>query len=347
MTTPDSAVSRRTVLRTVGGVAVGAGGLALAGPAVANEQGWEVADVPITQPLYAVAQTANGPYAVGEEGIVLERVDDASWEVAVDDGPGGQNRTLYAAGATDDGGRLWFAGDSGALGALDVDDGTVYDFSEPEEIDDTLRALVVDGGRGDERILVGTDSGQTLDGALEGGGEPEWGDPVEPANGATIAGLAIDDDSPFEGDPTVLGADESQNAFRSPDFNGSWETFGVEDTDETFHDVESLGDSAFVATDAGTVHRYDADAGAWTDVDLADVAVRDLDARADDRKLLAPGGEGLIHERVDEEWTTVETSRTADLHGAAYADDLIGLVVDPVDVVVGEGCFVLERDPEF
>lgn len=339
----DPAVTRRTVLRTAGGAAAVAGGVALAGPAVAEED-WEVADVPTSQPLYDVAQTADGPYAVGDEGIVLERESD-DWEVALGEGPGGESRTLRAAAATDGGGRLWFAGDSGALGALDVDDGTAHDFGEPADVDDNIRDVVVDGRRDDERVLVATDSGETVAGTVGNDAAPKWDDPVEPADGATISGLSIDEDSPFDDEPTVLGADESQNAFRSQDFGGSWRTFGVEDTDETFHAVDALDDSVFVASDAGTVHRYDADAGSWSEVGLADVAVRDLDARADGRRLLAPGGEGLIHERADDEWTTAESPVDADLHDAAYADDLIGLVADPVDVVVGEGCTILERDP--
>lgn len=71
MATPETAVSRRSVLRTAGGAGAVAGGLALTGPAVAGEHGWEAVDVPISQTLYDVVQTADGPFAVGE--------GDSSW----------------------------------------------------------------------------------------------------------------------------------------------------------------------------------------------------------------------------------------------------------------------------
>lgn len=341
MSVRERQFSRRTVLRTAGSAAVVVGGTSLVGTTTADSE-WVVAETPTDQPLYDATHTADGPYAVGGEGHVLRRGDDG-WEVVVDSGPGARNRSLYAADVTDDGRRLWFAGDSGAVGAYDVDEDRKHDFSYPAGLDDDLLGLVVDGDRGEECVLVGSSAGDAVDGCTGADGEFAWNDPVEPADGAAVAGFALEDGDTLETAPPVVGADQSQNAYRSPDFNESWDRFGVEDADETFYGVETLPDRVFVPTDAGTVYRYDRAEEVWTPEVVAETAVTGLDDSPDGETLLASGEEGRVHERtVEDEWTTRETPAMVTLRGVSYAEGL-GFLSDPVDVAVGEAGTVVER----
>lgn len=60
------------------------------------------------------------------------------------------------------------------------------------------------------------------------------------------------------------------------EFGDSAETFGVEEAEEPFHDVQPHRDWLFVASDSGTVYKYDSEVTEWTAVDVADGAVRAL-----------------------------------------------------------------------
>jgi hypothetical protein len=334
-------ISRRTVLRTAGSAAAVVGGASVVGTASA-QSAWTVAETPTVQPLYDAVHAGDGPYAVGGEGEVLRRAD-GGWEIVVEDGPGRRQRSLYTAATSDDGRRVWFAGDTGALGAYDVDEDRKYDYSYPAGVDDNLQGLVVDGDSYGERVMVASDSGQTIDGRFTDDGF-DWSEPVEPAGGAGIVGLTFTEDS-LGSTPSVVGADGSQTAFESPDFNDSWSQFGVDGADETFRDVETLPGNVYVSTDAGVVYRYDEETDTWTPVtvDDAGAAVYGLDDSPDDESLLATGIEGRVHEGDGEgDWTTAETPAAVTLRGVSYAEDL-GLLTDPVDVAVGEDGAIVER----
>lgn len=98
-----------------------------------TERAWKSVTTPFAVDLFAVTQTAEGPFAVGGSGTVAaER--SGGWEMVVDQGPAGKNRTLRAVDVTDDGTRVWFAGASGAIGMYDLERGRLYDYSYAKDV---------------------------------------------------------------------------------------------------------------------------------------------------------------------------------------------------------------------
>lgn len=92
---------------------------------------WSVVEASTEKALRDVVQTADGPYAVGAEGHVLRRSEEA-WDLRIDAGSARNHDALTTAGVTDDGKRIWFAGSSGALGMYDTETGKKHDYSAPE-----------------------------------------------------------------------------------------------------------------------------------------------------------------------------------------------------------------------
>ena len=105
--------SRRVALKTAGALCAAA-----AVPTAAATTEWTVEKAPTDGALYDVAYASDGAYAVGQDGIVLERTEKG-WRKVTDGGVTGDGRDLLCADVTDDGDRLWFAGSSGAVGEYD------------------------------------------------------------------------------------------------------------------------------------------------------------------------------------------------------------------------------------
>ena len=121
-------VNRRAALKAVGTAFVSA---TLAGRAAAEAE-WRTEKTPADGTLHDVvyaggdASNDGSAYAVGQDGVVLERTEQR-WEKVTDGGVTGDGRDLYGADVTDDGERLWFAGASGAIGEYDVTTGNIND----------------------------------------------------------------------------------------------------------------------------------------------------------------------------------------------------------------------------
>ena len=103
--------------------------------------------------LFGTVQTAEGPYAVGEGGVLVADRGDG-WEIVLDDGPATRQNQLRAVDVTDDGRRVWMVGSSGAMACYDVDQRRKYDYSSPEEMTSTWEAIAVCGDRGREKVLA-------------------------------------------------------------------------------------------------------------------------------------------------------------------------------------------------
>jgi hypothetical protein len=72
---------------------------------------WRTVETPFDETLFGVAQTSEGPYAVGTNGYLVGDRGDG-WEVIFDDGPSTRDNQMRAMDTTDDGERIWMLGSS-------------------------------------------------------------------------------------------------------------------------------------------------------------------------------------------------------------------------------------------
>lgn len=343
MSTDDRAVTRRTVLRTAGAAAV-VGGLSLAGTAGAEGGAWEVVDTPTSKPLYDVVHTGNGPYAVGEGGLLLDRTNDG-WEVALSDGPGGENNTLHAAAETNDGGRVWMTGASGAVGAYDVESGRTYNHVQPAGIQEPLGAVTVDGGRGGEELVVGSDAGQTVAGS-EQDGDFAWDEALRPTAPRSAASRPTRTThsipSRRSSAPTREGTRSGCTSSATPRRrSGSRRPRSRSTTSSPI--ATGCSSRAIRAPSTSTTRRSPSGPpSTWPTGPCGRSPVR---PSSDGSSASATVG-----------WSTSGRTTTsgplvadadADLSGAAYLDHPFGTLIAPVDVAVGDDGVVLERDAEF
>lgn len=289
-----------------------------------TEYGWNEVDSPVEKTLYDVVMSVDGPYAVGEDGRVIARRSD-SWEIVVEDGPGGAANRLSTAAVTDDGRHVWFAGSSGAIGKRDVSGGEGTDHSAPKQKTSSWEDIAVVGASGRERIHLINGSGELLSGANRGG-EIEWGNVVKPAGGV---------------DPTAIGftngagfvSDTNGSVYRTTD-EKEWERIGIPDEDGTINDVAPLDSrTADVVTGTGTIFTYNG--SNWIQLDASQHGLRTIDREAD--RGFAVGTSGTIYELDDADWSEQSTSTSRTLYGTALG------TTDYAGVAVGANGTILER----
>lgn len=294
---------------------------------------WIETDSPVESALYGVA-AGSVPVAAGEEGRLLRR-EDGEWYVVVEEGPAGESNTLFDAAATDDGGAVWVAGDSGAIGRYDVAADELEDYTAPEvkgtdgdreEKTSTWEAVAVGGAAGAERIVLLNGSGEALPGEYVGDGV-EWGQVVKPGGGSSVGGAS------FLGSETVLVSDTTSRVYQSDDAGGSWETIGIDGASVDLPDVAAAAeDDANAAGGDGSIFRYNG--AVWTKLNAGGDALRGI-ARQLDRGLAA-GGSGATFTRTLYGWEKDETPVEDDLNDVIITDDML-------DVAVGEGGTIVER----
>ncbi|WP_339104136.1 hypothetical protein [Haloterrigena salinisoli] len=337
------------------------------GIATDDRGGWNAVESPTSRTLHGVVHGQNGPYACGEGGLLLHRADD-DWRVVLERGPGVSENTLRSIAATDDGCRLWFAGDSGALGFYDVADGYLSDYSAPMEKTSTWEAIAVSGQTGSERVRIANGSGEVLDCVVEDGC-PVWGEVVEPGGGSTIPGLTAGPDGFYAvdtsggayrepADPADGAAATDDSAERDPRDGepadteptdtepDEWERIGVRNAQVDFQDVWAGDESVFIAGADGIAYRYDPHCENWTPLHVGQGALQAIRSLGTDAVAVATGGR--IYERdASIRWTALDAPTEQSLLGLALARssaDTDGLATVPVDVAVGAGGVVLERD---
>ncbi|WP_435175236.1 hypothetical protein [Halorussus sp. AFM4] len=296
---------------------------------------WAVAETPTDATLYAVVQTAAGPHAVGEDGVVLARrtdsPDDDGWRVVVEAGPGARRNTLRDAAVTAGGERVWFAGSSGALGAYDVAADRKHDHSAPMEKTSTWEAVAVAGPRDAESLRAANGSGEVLPVATDDDGCPEWGEVSEPGSGSSVAGLASDGRRFFVAD-TNGGAFEERGTDRTD--------ISPRNAEVDFHDVAASEATVRIAGDGGLVYRYDRVCRNWTPCRVGETALRALAVDGD--AALAVGAGGRAYRRTPTTgWRSVPTPVEESLRDVALGGS--GDAVGETDVAVGESGVVIER----
>ena len=291
-----------------------------------NEDGWATVESPTDEPLTGIVATRDGASAVGENGVVLARRADG-WELALGHGPSADDQSLRDVDATDDGRVVWFAGDGGALGRYDVEEGRLTDHSAPEDQTSTWTAIAVVGPAGEERVHLANGSGELLKGTYDDG-DVAWGEIRKPGSGSSITDLAFDD-------AVGYACDSSQGVYATTD-GANYETIGIEDANTDFAALAATDAELVVAGGDGTVFRYDG--SVWTTLRAGETALRAIDLT--DETGLAAGDAGGVFERANGGWTSVETPTDADLQGI-----LVGAAGrERSDVAVGTSGTIVERD---
>lgn len=292
---------------------------------------WRAIDSPTDKTLLGVVETVRGPYAVGEDGVVLAR-DETGWTTVIGAGPATNRNRLTCVAVTPDRERCWFAGDSGALGMYDTTSGRKYDYTAPMEKTSTWEAIAVAGTPDDERLCVANGSGELLPIGFDDRGCPQYGAVTEPGGGSTITALAADASACY-------AADTSGGVFATAD--EEWVQIGIDCAQVNFHGVCAMDGSLLVGGGDGMLYRYDRACGNWTPISVGEAAVHavatDEHAAGNDDgvRAVAVGESGAIIERTpDRGWHGVDSPTDADLWGIALG---------ATGVAVGEDGTIIER----
>ncbi|MFC7166476.1 sialidase family protein [Halospeciosus flavus] len=279
-----------------------------------------VEEVPIQSTIYDVAQTSEGPYAIGDGGtLIANRDSDEQWNVVFNDGPATRDNRLTSLAVTDDGKRLWFCGSSGALGCYDVKERRKYDYSYPREMTSTWEGLTVAGPAGSEKILIANGSGEVLPVSIDGF-DVDWGVVSKPGSGATITALA----STSEGIGYAI--DQSGNAYRTTREEG-WEDIGIVNAQVRFFDIYAGPNGrVYVAAGDGRLYRYDDSYHSWTPIGVANDALRAVDLLKG--QLVVVGDSGTVYQRQmsGHRWEKIHTPTSATIYDLAlgYPDIAVG-----------------------
>lgn len=300
---------------------------------------WERVDPPARNTLYGVTVFGSGAVAVGESGVVFGRPNGESWQTVIDHGPGGNSRTLSAVDATDDGARVWFAGDSGAVGTYDVAGAVKRDFSGVADIDADWQAVAVTGDANEETVFLATDEGAVLrlsivDRSLQAG---ELSRPPTLSSG--LAGIETLDD----GRLAVLS--RAGRLYVTAD-REQWTTAQFQP--DEFVDAGAAGDAVYAARADGLTIRHDDDGAVafplgQPTITAVDAAVRTAageDAPAPER-VVAVGSDGGVYRRARDGWVTVTTEEERTLQDVSIVPS--GADDDARDVAVGAAGTILER----
>ncbi|UPW01327.1 twin-arginine translocation signal domain-containing protein [Halorussus gelatinilyticus] len=291
--------------------------------ATAAESQWTVAETPTGNTLYDVEYAADGAYAVGAGGVALKRTAKG-WTKIFDGGVTGNGNSLYGADVTDDGKRLWFVGSSGAVGAYDVETGTLYNHSKPVGSTNNFNDVSVMGQAGEANVYVAGDSGKIYY-SFENGASQTW-DYVTPGSGASLS--AID----FHDAKSGHVVDTNQKVFQTTD-GVSYTDIGITDANVNFYGVDSdATDDVRVSGGGGTVFHWD---GAnWTPTDLGDAGLKDIEVTTDDSEGLTVGGGGKVFDKTGLKWAQDATPTGQNLKAVVRGD---------VDVAFGAGGTVVEK----
>jgi hypothetical protein len=165
------------------------------------------------------------------------------------DGPDARSNALTSVDTTAAGG-VWFAGDSGAIGRIDVSADRHVSHSEPNGDTTNILALAAAGTEDGEIIILADGSGRLRRGRCIDG-EMAWDEPTTPGSGSSLGGVVL---------PTAsvgYAYDTSQSVFRIADGGRTTTQIGV-DAPESLTDLAAGGSGGcLVCDDTGAVTRYD------------------------------------------------------------------------------------------
>jgi photosystem II stability/assembly factor-like uncharacterized protein len=324
-------LTRRKALVGLGAAAFATGTSTLEGASDTDlTTGWHLADTSTAEKLHDVQNTLTNPFAVGGNGVILERTADSVWRTEVEDGPSGNGNNLYAADATDDGRRLWVSGASGALGEYDVKTGELIehdplgggsdDYSGPDDQTGNFDGLAVTGMADEAHVYITDQSGHVL--YSHDNGET-WND-VTPGSGSTIP--AID----FRDERKGHLCDTNGSVFATED-GENWEKIGIENANVNYYGIESDGeDEVYVVGGGGIIREYNGNS--WDTEDLGDERLNGVYTNAAGAgAAVGDNGEVLENPGV---WSRAKTPTDENLHNVTYGD---------VTAAVGANGIIIEK----
>ncbi len=286
------------------------------------ETAWEAVRTPFDADLEAAVHAADGPYAAGEEGILVAGGPN-DWEPVIERDALEADGDLRAVDATRDGERVWFAGDNGVLGMFDVETGAAVGYDYTGTASSTWCELAVTGAAGDERALLANEAGAVVSFELDGE-ELAFSEPTRASESPVVALTTTE---------TGVGyAVDADGAVHTATATG-WEALGNIDAEGDPTDVAATPDRLLVAATDGCL--YEQEHGTeWRPTVIADEEI--LAVETGDRETVAVVPESTIYTREDREseWehSTVDTG-----------DRLTALALGTVDVAVGENGAVARR----
>ncbi|WP_224270858.1 hypothetical protein [Haloprofundus salinisoli] len=315
----NRAITRRAAISTGAAVlATMAGCLGGTRPS----HGWNEVNAPTDGALYDVVMTLDGPVAVGEGGVVVGR-RESEWQAITENGPGGASNGLVAADVTDDGNAVWFAGDSGAIGRLNVVSGRITDYSAPSGKTSSWEGVAVDGRSGNESVYAVNGSGELLPGTY-GGGTVSWGAVTKPSGGESVAAIDVRHGTGFV-------ADTGGGVYRTT--GDGWRTVGIRGAGVSLTDLSVVDDALVdVTTEEGEIYAYNGHN--WLSVTTGKSALHAIDRRSE--RGLAVGVGGAIQSLDASQWRSQESPTSNTLHGCALGS------ASYADVAVGANGMVLE-----
>jgi len=263
-----------------------------------DEDAWTVLEAETDNDLYDAESTANGQFAVGGNGVVLDRelVDgEVVWTKIVDGGPSGNGKNLYGADVTNGGEALWFVGSSGAVGEYAVAGGVLDDHSGPGDSGDNMNAVAVTGPIDKANVYAACDSGH-VHYSFEDGESGTWND-VTPGSGSSLQ--AID----FHDERAGHVVDTNGKVFATDD-GETWNAIGIPDANVNFYGVDSNeADDVWVAGGNGMVFHWDG--AEWTRTDLGDANLKAIEI--DNGQGYAVGNSGQVFRYDNGTWTAQNT----------------------------------------
>jgi hypothetical protein len=299
-----------------------------AAPGGGSTDRWTRVKTATDNTIHDVAVTAEGAYAVAENGLLLKRDPSAgTWRVVLSGGPSSNSRNLYGLAVTDDGTHLWFVGASGAVGEYDVTSGSlVEDHSGPNNVTNNFQDVAVTGDPGAARVYVSGGSGQVYYTADDGG---SWTG-VTPGSGSALRALDT------YGPRSAVVVDANQTVFETTDGGSSWADRGIADADRSFYGVDAnAADDVWVAAGSGTVYRWDG--ASWTSTALGEPDLEALTVAADGAGGYAVGGSGAVFTYDGASWARQDTPTAQNLEAVVP-----GTTATP-PIAVGAGGTVIER----
>jgi len=283
---------------------------------------WTEVESPVSKPLHDVVSTRNGPAAVGGGGKVIGRTPDGEWGILVENGPSGKGRALRTVDVTDDGKRIWFAGNGKSIGYYDLETGERNDYTDvqtlggnpgSEELSGTVNALTVSGDRDEEKLLFADSSGTILPAYMDGtteDGAPKlnWEYSSSPSGDTAVKAIASD------GDGLGYAVDNNAKIYQTT-ANDGWEQIGIFDADKSMYSAEIDGDVILVGGSGGFVYEREAD-GRWTPHNVGSFTVRSMARR--DGEMLAGGAGNLVYREGNSKWGRVPWSGGTTVRGIAF-----------------------------
>ncbi|GAB7093781.1 hypothetical protein JCM30237_09330 [Halolamina litorea] len=306
---------------------------------------WQTVETPARNTLYGVTVFGSGAVAVGESGVVFGRPNGEGWQPIIEHGPAGNSRTLAAVAATGEGARVWFAGESGAVGTYDVAGAVKRDFSNVDGIDADWQAVAVTGAANEETVYLATDEGAVLrlsivDRSLE------VGEFVRPPTLATgLAGLEALDDGRLvvlsRGGRLFVTEDREQWTtvqFQPDEFvDVAAQSAAGNQKSATSGDVGADGEAITAIRAPGEGYRYaDGDSFSFPFGQPTLTAVSAAVGRT-----VAVGTGGGVYRRAPDGWVTVTTDNDRTLRDVAAVP--AGDEGGARDVAVGAAGTILER----